>query len=339
MRLTRTALLFGALLPVTLAFQPRGTSLAFTPEEGLSLTKTFEQQYVMTLDDVAVSIMGEQLELDGVPENVIESGETIVFVDDYEGVADGRATRLVRTFETLERTRRDTSPEGENETGESSELESLAVVFTWSDDHEEYGAAFADEESDADEDLLEGLWYDADLTGFLPDGEVEEGDSWEIDYEVWRQLNEPSGDLTFLDEDGESTFDEVDELLRENIEADIEVTFEGVREADGERVAVLTIEVETETEATVEEDLTEAFREDGAEIDSATQSRTISIVNESEGELLWLIEEGRFLSYEGTGSAEIEMTMTLMIEGDGEPFVQEQTLVFLGELEVLVSFE
>ena len=61
---------------------------------------------------------------------------------------------------------------------------------------------------------------------------------------------------------------------------------------------------------------------------------------ETEGELLWLIEEGRFLSFQGTGEAEITMLIELeMVPNDGETFLQSQELTFAGELEVEVTFE
>jgi len=338
MRCTRLALCLGALLPVTLAFQPRETSLSFDPVVDETLTKTFEQQYTMTLEDVVVTIMDQELELDGTPESVIESSERIVLIDTYGAVEDGRVARLERTFETLERERTSTN-EGEEEFfEESSDLEGVVVAFRWEDG--EYLSAFAEDFEDEDEDLLEGLWFDADLSGFLPDGEVEEGDTWEPDYEVWRQLNEPGGDLTFLDEEGESTRDELDERLEENLEGTVECEFTGIREEDGMRVAVIEVTVETETEGTEVEDLTDDAQADGAEVSSVTNSRTVSVETETEGELLWLIEEGRFLSFQGSGEAEITMLLELeMIPNDGETFLQTQELSFVGELEVEVTFE
>lgn len=338
MRCTRLALCLGALLPLTLAFQPRETRLSFDPVADQTLTKTFEQEHTMTLEDVVVTIMGQELELDGAPESVIESSERIVLVDTYGAVEDGRVARLSRTFETLER-ERTTTNEGEDEFfEESSELEGVVVAFRWEDG--EYVAAFGEDFEDEDEDLLEGLWFDADLSGFLPEGEVEEGDTWEPDYQVWRQLNEPGGDLTFLDEDGESTRDELDEELEDNLEGTVECEFTGIREEDEGRVAVIEVTVETEAEGSVVEDLTDEAQADGAEVSSVTNTRTVTIETETEGELLWLIEEGRFLSFQGTGEAEITMLIELeMVPNDGETFLQSQELTFAGELEVEVTFE
>lgn len=340
MRINRTALVLGALLPVTLAFQPRETSLTFKPTEGLSLTKTFTQNLTMTLDDLVVAINDEEMEVDEIPELTIESHELIVLVDDYGAVEDGRPLRVSRMFETLERRRLETNSEGEEEAEETSELESLEVVFAWDADDEEYVASFGDDVEDGDEDLLEGLWCDVDFSGFLPDGEVEEGDTWEVDYEDWLRLIEPSGKLTFLDEDGDPTEDDLDRMLRENTEAEITCEFKGVRDEDGEEVAVIEITFETESEATEEEDVRDVIFEADVPISSAIQSRTVELEVEGEGEFLWLIREGRFLSFEGMSTAEISMESSLTIEpDDGEVFTQSQTLYFLGENEVSVTFE
>ena len=337
MRTLRIALFLGALLPITLAFQPRGTSLTHKVVEGQTLTKTFDQDFTMTIEDVSVTVMGEEMEIPEIPENIIHSTESIVFTDTVGAVADNKAQRVARTFETLNRTRTNTTPDGEESMEETSDLEELEVVFAWDADDEEYAVDFGEDVEDGDTDLLEGIWFEADLAEFLPGGDVEEGDTWEVDYQAWRRLNEPSGDLTFLDEEGESTRDELDDMLSDNVEGEVTCEFKGVREVDGQRVGVIAIHVESETSATLETDMMDMM-EPGA-VSSATQTREVNVEGEFEGELLWLIEEGRCLSYSGTGSSEIEVIETASISGDMGDFEQTQVLNFLGEGEIEITFE
>jgi len=54
---------------------------------------------------------------------------------------------------------------------------------------------------------------DADLRCLLPEGDVEEGDTWEVDPAAWYASLSPSGILGFLDEDGNSSRDEIDEEI------------------------------------------------------------------------------------------------------------------------------
>lgn len=329
------ALGLGLLLPTTLAFMPTGASIRFAPEEGLTLTKTFVQKSTATLESVELTMGDESQEVDEVPEITIDSSETIVFEDTYTGVGDDRPTKLTRKFEELARTREQSTPDEDVSSEETSELEDLTAIYTWDDDDESYSAAF-DDDSDGDEDLLEPTWCDADLLGFLPEGEVDEGDTWDVDIDAWRHVLEPGGDLSFLNEDGESNSDEIDQEISDSLDGDIECEFKGFREDDDVRVAVIAVTIEVEGSGDLEEEL----EVEDEHISSAMQSREISVSTELEGELLWDVGGGHLLSFSAVGETNVEMNEGLTLEIEtGDTWDQSQLLTFSSEVELDFTFE
>jgi len=329
------ALGLGLLLPTTLAFMPTGASIRFAPKEGLTLTKTFVQKSVATLDSVELTMGDESQEVEEVPEIKIDSTETIVFEDTYTGMGDGRPTKLTRKYEELGRTRDQSTPDEDISTEESSELADLTVIYSWDDDDEVFTVAF-DDDSDGDEDLLEPTWCDADLLGFLPEGEVDEGDTWDVEIDAWRHVLEPGGDLTFLDEDGESNSDEIDDEISESLDGDIECEFKGFREEDDVRVAVIAVTIEL----TGEGDLESELEVEDEHLTSATQTRTVSIDTELEGELLWDVAAGHMVSFSAVGETTVEMNEGLVLEIDtGDTWDQAQLLTFSSEVELEFTFE
>ena len=330
------ALGLGLLLPATLAFMPTGASIRFAPEEGLTLTKTFVQSSEVTLESMEMMMGDETQEVDELPEININSTETIVFEDTYDSVGDERPTQLTRHFVELGRVR-EQSMQDESETSEeTSELVDTVVIYSWDDDEEAFSAEF-DEDSDGDEDLLESTWCDADLLGFLPDGEVDEGDTWEVDIEAWRHVLEPGGDLTFLDDEGESSMDEIDEEISASLDGDVECEFKGFRDEDGVRVAVIAVTVEVEGAGDSEE---EQEIEPNDHVTGVTQSREVSISSEYEGELLWAVEAGHLLSLSLAGETSVEVNETVSFElTEGDTFEQSQLMTFGSETEIEFTFE
>ena len=333
---TRLGLLLALPLALTAGLSPSATTIRFAPEEGLSLTKTFESKTSAELEEMFLEMGDEEIEPDELPEILIRSSETIVFEDTYDAVADGRATTLTRSFTELGRSRSETFPgeDGsptENEYDETSDLADTVVVFSWDEDDEAYTAEFH-EDSDGDEDLLEGLYGDADVLGFLPEDEVEEGDTWEVDVEHYRKFFSPSGDLTFLNEEGETTRDEIDEEIEESLDGEIECELESVE--DG--LATIAVTIEVEGEGDTEEDL----EGDGEMIDSAVQTRTVSVESEYEGTMVWNLRAGHLVSFELVGESEVSIAEGITLEiSNGETFEQMQTMVFTSETEIEVTFE
>jgi len=327
---------FAVLLPLTAALAPRGTTISFAPQEGLSLTKTFSQVLTAEIADLTVSMNDEEMELEGRPEMSIQSTEMIAITDTYTAVEGGRPTKLTRFFDELARSRSQEFDGESIESEETSELEGKSVLFEWDGDEESYEVRFSEDDEDADEDLLADLFGDADLLGFMPKEEVEEGDTWSVELIDYRRLFSASGDLVFLDEEGESSKDEIDELLDDNLEGEIECTFGGVEDVDDVLMALIEFTVEIESDAETSGDL----GIDDPEVSSGVEVSEISTSSEFEGTIYFNLRAGHIASVEIVGETEFNISEGVEIElHSGETFNQMQTMVFEGELEVEITFE
>ena len=116
-------------------------------------------------------------------------------------------------------------------------------LFDWNADDSAYEASFAGDQG-GDEDLLEGLEQDLDLSGFLPDKEVAEGDSWSLESATVRALLAPCGDVKLRPGDagelgGAGQFSQND-LIGE-IDGKFDATYAGTQ-GDGASLAVIKLD-------------------------------------------------------------------------------------------------
>ena len=283
--------------------------LVFAPEEGTQLTRTFEASADYDPAEVSISMNGEELDLEDAPQGYpVHFEERIVVKDRIEGVEDGRPSAVVRLFVDLSQETKFSLEEEQVEELSTSDLEGRTVRFAWDDEEEEFVAEVADEEDELDEDVLEWLLEDLDLRGILPDEKVEEGDEWEFDPAVYLAFMWPSGLLDFhVEEQQEGPGDidrEIGQDTIEGIEGTGKARFDGVREEDGVRVAVLQVEMSIETGA----DLT-LNTEDGDEVEME-----VAIERDLTGEILWDLEHGHFHSAELEGSSVRTTTRTGSLE-------------------------
>ncbi len=155
--------------------------------EGLTLSRTFEmvgeQESETTSDRGSFSVSGT-------------IGQELVVIDVVQAVEDDRVLKLERTYDTIsnemaQSKESDFGGSQEMTSSGSSELEGYSVLFEWD---EEYIAS----SEDVDDDLLEDLIYDYDFAVFLPDGDVSEGDEWEIDIESFQKITKPWDGLLCL---------------------------------------------------------------------------------------------------------------------------------------------
>ncbi len=290
--------LFGAGLIVALPLLGTGAvqDLAFAPEDGTALTVVYVMTSESELVAVAIEIEGEEQEVPAIEEGPrVSLTNRIVVADDYEELEGDRPTLLRRRFDELSRTRTVSPPDGEEvEVRQASDLEGHTVVFAWDEDEGEYEVT--DEDDELDESLLAGLREDMSLRTFLPEDEVEEGDSWEVDLDAYANVMWPGGELGFRDEDADERDADREELsagMRAALEGEVTATFEGFEEVDGVRVAVIAIAVEATSEAAVDAELP-----DGRE-----ERRGYEIERSPEGRLLWNVEANRAHSLEMSGDA------------------------------------
>ena len=162
-----------------------GEALAHRPEPGQRLTKTYVQRLELELEKQTYVVLLDGVEQSATPlpgEIRMRELELETFKDLVLAVEGGRVTELRRTYAKIVREsfRAFTGAEGEPQEMRElagSDLERAVVAFRWDPAVEGYAASFAEGERAAE--LLAGLLPTTDLEGFLPQGEVVEGDSWE----------------------------------------------------------------------------------------------------------------------------------------------------------------
>lgn len=322
----RTALLLGILAPIASAPE----SLQLGVEAGTKITKSFTSSLRLELQSMTAEVNGEEQEGAETPDVTITDEEEIVFVDEYISVDGGKATELVRTYKTLS----DVSsqvvimPDGQEQSSESdgeSGLDGVAVRFKWSEDDEEFEVAFADEDEEADDELLEDLDADADFSFLLPEDEVDVGDTWEIDIQAFHFISNPSGDLKIdSDDEDEEDGDDFSLQFRENLSGDLEGKLVSIK--DG----VATISITGDASTTVETDSTPESAPEGASVVQAFE-----FTFECKGELTWDMKKGHALNLEFGGGAGLEIVNT---QSMGEDFELVLTQSFEGDYESNADF-
>jgi len=316
-----------AVLAAGLPGAPAAERFPREVDEGTTLRRTFESESAFELSALELVLDGEPHpagRLDGIS---IERTQRIVVEDDLGPPSSGRPRRLVRYFEEAEEeTLRSVSgPDGVTEATRParSDLEGRSVSFELGlDEQGEYAVDW--ERNPGEDELLDDLVEDMDLRAFLPAGEVEEGDAWDVPVSAWRLLSRPGGVEPVADDRSEIE-ERLARELRENLEGEIGARFLGRREVDGATVAVVALEVALASEARVP-----VPTGDEAEVHQALR-RT----EELEGELLWDLDGGHLHSLELSGRAE-GLERTTIVVGARE---REQTARFVGTLEYAVRVE
>ena len=264
------------------------------------------------------------------PEIALTDNETIEVTDEYVSVADGRATKLKRTFDKLtgdstENVSMSASggEDQEKAAKKESPLERKSVVFTWKDDA--YAAAWAEGEK-GDDDLLEKLDADMDLIGLLPTKSVSDGDNWVLAPQLFNKISSPGGRLHLKDKSEADKEDKnaVQDVIEKNIEGEAKATYKGTREVDGVKMGVLEITAELEARGTAEEGKGE---------------NAIEYKVKYDGEALWDIKSGHLHSLKLTGKMKISMDTKTSIEFNGESHEMHQKIEFSGDVEHTISVE
>ena len=345
-----TALPTGLLALVFLT-PPIGEELAFTPEPGSTITRRFHETTALELDSMVRSLDGEEQEADEF-EVEVKNEREFVFVDEYRAVGEERVDQLARTYETLSSRTEVAASEGgvideEADVAGTSALDGATVLFTWNDDEEEFEAAFTGDDADRfDGDLLDDLATTVDLAALLPGEEIAEGESWEVDLEVFPALFRLGGDVSLLPEiDPEDRDHEpivmcfyfcLAEMTGE-LEGSVEATYDGEQETEDGEYAVISLELEvasTRDGLEAISELAEALELE--EIDFTEMSSfEFRYSFDGEGTLWWDMEKGRAHRLILDGDVEISA------RGVAEmgPSTMEMEMVFAGRSELTVDVE
>lgn len=308
--------------------------IAFTPAEGATVTKTFSSLTELEVDDMSMLVNGEEPPIPPMTMTMSVT-QTLTVTDEYVAMGDGQPSKLARTYDAVssglevefESVMGSGTPSGVG----SSPLEGSTVHFTWDSDTESYEAAFAEGEEGEDE-LLEGLEEDLDLRTLLPEEELAEGDTYEIEVGAFADVIAAGGDLHLeIDVDGDMAGAGMDpemmtdfrRFFDEMLEGDATGKYVGARDMDGIKVAVIEIEVELNATADMSALAAESMGEglpDGASMQ--VNKLDVEMSYEGTGELHWNLAKGVIHGF----SIEAQMTMDTDMEVDAVMGGQETTI-------------
>jgi hypothetical protein len=358
---TKKLLLVAALTaPVVsglLALDWPGSRVKFAPAEGSSSVKTFENKGEFTLDNMSMTMNGNEMPSMEV-DMTVSSDQKVVVTDEYVSNRDGSPKKLKRRFDDLAN---DTavafkmemmgqSQNNDKNIKSKSELSGKTVVFTWDDESKEYKRAF--EPAEEGGDLLEKLDEDMDLRALLPQSEVKAGDEWDIDVKSLVTILAPGGNMQFKPEGEEADDDmgmgnmagmgSMSDFLSEMLEGEAKGKFEGERDADGQKLAVIHVSIKIKSAKDMTEIVAEQMKKGktppGVE-SMSFDSMDIEFELEGEGELLWDLSKGRAHSFELSGPAHMNMDMAMKLTAGGQSLSLEQSMQMSGTTNLSVKVE
>ena len=351
MNRSTTLLLSACALPLALALATPKTSVSFAPSEGSSLKKVFTNEVDLTLDEMNITMNGEDspmpMEMDM---NVVSTTQMTVS-DEYVAMGDGVPTTLKRSYDELTATTAmsmEISVMGNDQSQEedldsSSELEGESVIFQWNKENGGFQASFP-EDAEGDEELLVGLKEDMDLRSLLPDGDVSEGDTWEISVGGLYEVLAPGGDVKLVPDDmsqqmqqmsgGMNGMGNMQEWIQDEIEGTAGGTFVGMRDLDGQQMALIevTLDINTAVDMTdkVMESMDEMEMPEGAEIEF--DHLDLEFTMEGKGQLFWNIKGGHFHSFEISGSTGIVVDSGMAMNMGGQEMTIEYSMEMSGSI-------
>jgi hypothetical protein len=341
-KMQRNFLPIAVLAPVLLAASWAFDKPSYAPKTGNVVTKSYSVEGELELEDMSLEVNGQDVSaMAGQLEMAMKTQMKLTVTDTYEAMGSERPAKLKRAFEEITSTTHvsQSNPmtgDQENDIPLSSELEGMTVVFTWDDAASGYDAAFASEEGDPE--LLEGLSEDLDLRGFLPTGEVKEGDTWQVPAAAVKAALAPGGDLGLRPETagemmGMDQFSQND--LVGDLEGEFAATYAGTRDEDGVKVAVIKLKIDassaqdlTERMSGIREQMKENLPE-GAEVDVDISAFDSEYEFEAEGELLWNLDAGIAHAMHLSGEVRVimDISMSMSMAGQGEQAMEiSQTL-------------
>ena len=356
-----TALLLSACaLPLALAFTAPKTTVSFAPAEGTALKKTFTNEVDMSLDDMSMSMNGEEMPVEIEMEMSVTSLTTTTVADEYIEMGDGAPLKLKRSYEDIGSTTSmsmEISVMGNDQSQDedldsSSELEGQTVIFEMDKEAGGFKASFP-EDAEGDEELLTGLEENMDFRALLPDGDVSVDDEWEIAVSELTGVLTPGGDLKLIPEDmtpemqqmmggmGGSGMGSMNDWLQDEIEGTASGKFAGMREVDGANLALIeiTLSINTAVDMTdkVMEQMDEMPMPQGAEVEF--DHLDLEFEMEAKGQLFWNIKSGHFHSFEMTGSTSIVVDSGMAMNMGGEEMTIENAVEMSGTITMGASAE
>ena len=314
----------GASLLLFVFAGPGEEEIDFAPALESSLSKRFSTEGEVALDDLQILMNGQEMDpaMMGLDSDLgMSFGYVVACRDEYRAVADGRPTKLLRTYEEFAGWYVD--PEGEEQRESNDEVLDAAILFAWDAEEESYALSF--EEGDLDDEDLEGLAEDLDLRALLPDGPVEEGASWDVAGPDLLGVLLAGVDVPGVLAEAEAD-DEVPEVVHAFLDDLVEdaggrCSFAGHEEVDGRTLAVLRLESTIDSSI----DIDPSLLGDSEGMGLADARFEVSVELDIEGTCLWDVAGGHFVRFdlEAFGSVALDAAATapdagLDFEGTGE---------------------
>lgn len=353
-------LLAAVAAPVLLAFTLPKTKLSFAPAEGTSLTKVFTNETELTLEDMSMSMNGEEMPFQMEMDMTVTSVASTTVTDEYVSMRDGAPGKLKRTYDGLEATTSMSmemdmmgeSQSMDSDADASSDLEGKTVVFAWSDDESEFKASFP-EDTEGDEELLENLAENMDLRDLLPSGDVSEGDEWEIDVKALDSVLAPGGDMKLVPEEmddemksmmgpmGSDGMGSLQDWVSDEIEGTATGKFTGMRDVDGTSMAVITINIDINTAVDLTDLVAESMEDADMpmEIEMEIDHLDLEFELEAEGTLLWNVKGGHFHSLELSGETNLLVDTGMAMNAGGEEMTIENSVEMSGTMTLGATIE
>lgn len=311
---------------------------SYGPKTGNVVTKSYSVEGELELEDMSLEVNGQDVsQMAGQIEMAMKTQMKLTVTDTYEAMGEGRPAKLKRAFDEISSTSHvsQSNPmmgDQENDIPLSSELEGSTVRFTWDEEKSGYETTYAESEGDAE--LLVGLAEDLDLRGFLPPGDVKDGDTWQVPADAVKAALAPGGDLKLRPETmGEMMG--IDQFSQNDFIGDLEGEFTATWGGTRDGVGVIKLKLDassaqdlTERMAGMQEEMKKNLPE-GVDVDLDISAFDSEFAYEAEGELLWDLEAGmaRSLHLSGEVRVVMDISMTMSMSGQGEQAMEiSQTL-------------
>ena len=328
------------LSPAVLAAGETTVRIAFTPAPGSVHAKTWTIEHDVTLAELKRGV-GDLLQ----PVNLrmqLETFQRVEVVDEYLRVGEGRPLELRRSFAKVRRYTEERFPAAPGlaedrplRYREKSPLRGVSVRFTWVPERETYGKLYDGEE--AEEMVLADLREDMDLRVLLPASEVVPGDTWRVAASDLVDLVAAGGGIPFDEPENKEdalilrslrlgVAGSLDRIFGGVQEGGADVTFAGLREEAGTRLADLDVALELELAhdrtGFSRESLMKVERQEGIDFEDVHVEYHLS----GTGRLVWDLDAGRAARFDFEGSETIFARVRETRSGEDQRSTQELKL-------------
>jgi len=328
--------------------------VAFQPQAGSKLTKTFVNSMDLELDDMSMLMNGEPAPFMDNMEMHMKSTGSVTVTDTYSELGEGRPKKLLRSFDEVgTEVEMDMSMEVMGQAQEqsptgtgTSKLTGKTVQFELADGA--YQTSFPEGE-EGDAELLDGLVEDMDLRVLLPaSGSAAVGDSWDIDLRGLVDVLAPGGDLKMdIEMEGDemmgagmdpSMGSNLREYFGEMIDGSAKGTLTEMREAEGVRVAVIDLTIEIDTAADMSEFMMKQMGEQMPEgIEVSLDRADVEFELDMKGQLLWDVTAGHVHGLELEGTSTVASDVEMNMDAGGQAIDMAMSMEMSGTMSLSVK--